>query len=476
MPDNEDFPSLEELQAIHARNQARDTQAGDVGDEQASYSPQPPASPDYGNEQASYGQSPRIGTASNFTDWTGGQGFESDRPQPPAAEDQRLHATDAFGAAMYRDRIRGEQQDYENRLRQFQADQMAVARQREAQRQNPQNQLAELDQQIAQTRLSQPEQILSARLRQASAGIQEQLTNGSISPQTAQLLNQQVQQNAQQLWAREGRLPEMLRRQQYLEAQHQAAMQASIQNMNAQHAAQAAPSHMVRTPDGGTLYLGQPNGQALHIPPPQGDEQQAGVINVMRGNRMSQVGPGASQGTDTARLTAYRDQLAGNHAIPAHVRNLPLEQQIPVLEAAAQERYNRDLAARTTHYEGAARQELRQWEAARARNPDSPPPRPAWFGEAGPEQDDPNAAIHRHAQQEAARFLASHGILPPQRMRQQQAGQAQPPQGPPDQQQAFQRLMQQLGGNRPQPTPQSPPATLQNQPQRSWWQNLLRDL
>ncbi len=482
----------------------RDAPPAYAGQEGAGYDPNNPPMAS-GPGEATYGIN--IGNASNFTDWSGGRGFASDRPQPPLDADIRPSTGDPYG---HFQRF-GLQQDYENRMRQWQADQMTAQRQRAIQQANPQNQLAELDQQIAQTRLSQPEQMLSARLRQAVAGIQEQLTNGSISPETANLLRDQVQQNAHQFWAREGSLPQMLRRQQYLEAQHQAAMQASIQSMNARHAAQAVPSHTAMLPDGSMIYTGQPNGQALHIPAgenrapevenwgpqnfggatmsPFRGEGGTGGVNEMRGGRLT-AGPVAQE---RARVAAYNLELAGSHGIPAGLQRLPVPQQTQALEAQAQATYNQQ---RARVYEQQATTARNQWQAAIARHttgvngrepvPLDDPANPEWIRQAmqrGPVSQD--EAVAFRARQETAAHLQEQGVQTPAQIRarhfgqpagQQQGGGPVPQaQGPPDQQAAFQRLMQQLG-QAPQQAPtqqQAPAVRPPRQENRSWWQWFL---
>lgn len=219
---------------------------------------------------------------------------------------------------------------------------------------NPQAQLAQLNRMIQQTALSQPEEIRLARINQAVSQIQTDLDNGNISQDTARQLHGQVTHNAEQLWARQGSLPEMLARQQFLQAQHQAAQQATIQNMNAAQFTQHVRDHSAILPDGSVLYHNPVTGRELHIPMqrqqrPQATEEQQGRLN----------------------------ELLGTHALPANMRDQPIEVQTAYAEQQAQHRYDERYRTDLHAEEHRMREQLDRWRQGAHSN--SQGAAPSWF-------------------------------------------------------------------------------------------------
>ncbi len=265
-------------QALEAARPQGDAGGGDWSPEPAppadypmegsGYSPEPPApGPEYGPDPGR--AQVNIGTASRFgTDWGPG---ENDFGVPGG---QRVYG-DLPPGVSNQPRIGWQMESQSLEQQRAAAAQAQAAQQAEAARRaNPQQQLADLNRLIQQTALSQPEQMRLATLNQAVSQIQSQLDNGSINPETARQLHAQVSHNAEQLWARQGSLPQMLQRQAFLQAQHQAAEQASIQNMNAAMFTQHVQAHTATFPDGTRIYHNPVTGRETIIPPHEGHGQQ----------------------------------------------------------------------------------------------------------------------------------------------------------------------------------------------------------
>jgi hypothetical protein len=138
----------------------------------------------------------------------------------------------------------------------------------------PQNRLNDLNHNIQQVQLSQPEQIRAQALQQSMAGVDEAVQRGDLTPQDGARLRQQIQQQGEQLWARQGSLPEMLMRQQFLQQQHQMAQQTALANENATAFAQRVADHTHTYPDGTRIYT-DPQGRSTVIPPHEPRAQPA---------------------------------------------------------------------------------------------------------------------------------------------------------------------------------------------------------
>ena len=125
----------------------------------------------------------------------------------------------------------------------------------------PDNRLADLQHSINLTQLSQPEQMQAQSLRQNLAQIQQAVQRGDLSREDGARLTQQVQQMGQDLWARQGSLPEMMEKQRYLMMQKEAAHQQAILTQNEQHAAATAqgrlPTASATLPDGRQIHFVQ---------------------------------------------------------------------------------------------------------------------------------------------------------------------------------------------------------------------------
>ena len=130
----------------------------------------------------------------------------------------------------------------------------------------PENRLRDLNHTIQRVQLSQPEQMRAQALQQSMAGVDEAMHRGDLTPEDAGRLRQQIQAQGEQLWARQGSLPEMMMKQQFLQQQHAIAQQTALENENATSRAQRVADHTHTFEDGTRVYT-DPQGRTHIIPP-----------------------------------------------------------------------------------------------------------------------------------------------------------------------------------------------------------------
>ncbi len=283
--------------------------------EGSGYSPElPPPGPEYGPEPGR--RQVNIGTAARFgTDWGPG---ENDFGVPGG---QRVYGDVPEGMSL-QPRI-GWQMESQSAAQQRAAAAQAMAAQQAAAARaaNPQAQLAELNRLIQQTALSQPEQMRLATLNQAVNQIQTQLDNGSINQDTARRLHAQVTHNAEQLWARQGSLPEMLQRQRYLQAMHDAAEQQSISTHAQYHASQTAqgrlPVAQARLADGTMAdFVEESPGRWRHLTAPGGAQQDRAQAQAEQ--RQQQIWHQHEQLVERVNTQVRQDLLEARRPRAAH--------------------------------------------------------------------------------------------------------------------------------------------------------------
>ncbi len=132
----------------------------------------------------------------------------------------------------------------------------------------PDNRIRDLNQQIASTSLTQPEETRATALRNSLSRVQELVADGTLSRASGAQLTQQIQEHGEQLWARQGSLPEMIQRQQYLNLQRDSARRTAIANGDANAIAADVQRRIVDLGGGNRGIVGQDGSiQVIHDQP-----------------------------------------------------------------------------------------------------------------------------------------------------------------------------------------------------------------
>jgi hypothetical protein len=169
----------------------------------------------------------------------------------------------------------------------------------------PQNRLISLNHQIATAQLSQSETRRAQDLSNAVQTVQDRVNDGTLSAADGQRLTRQIQQRGEQLWARQGSLPEMVMRQQFLQMQHQAAQQEAIAGENAAQRAARIEANTHTYADG-TRILTTPDGKTHIIPPHEPRSQPNHEGQVTPAERAHNTVVANATRAVRAEVTAYQ--------------------------------------------------------------------------------------------------------------------------------------------------------------------------
>jgi hypothetical protein len=120
----------------------------------------------------------------------------------------------------------------------------------------PDTRLSDLNYRIQSIQLTQPEQLRAQALQQSMSGVDEAMHRGDLTPEDAGRLKQQIQAQGEQLWARQGSLPEMLAKQKFLQQQKEAAHVQAILSENATERAARVRANTVDMGNGNSIYVG----------------------------------------------------------------------------------------------------------------------------------------------------------------------------------------------------------------------------